>query len=101
MRTARTAGKFFESKFDLECAGEPGKLVKPRCRHFTNLERAGVEGQGFLKAWGWGAPCQEETQGVMLPAEGRDESGPEVFSSHGFSSQVRILAPEGKAWSRP
>ena len=35
------------------------------------------------------------------PAGGLDESGPEVFSSHGFGSQVRILAPKGKAWSRP
>lgn len=32
----------------------------------------------------------------MLPGRGHDESGPEVFSPHGFSSQVRILAPRGK-----
>lgn len=94
-------GKFCESRIHLECAGEPGKLVKPRRHHFTNLESAGVEGQRVSQGLGLAGSTPGADSGAMLPAEGWDESGPEVFSSHGFSSQVRILAPKGEASSRP
>lgn len=53
-------GKFCESKLHLECAGEPGRLVKPRCRHFTNWKSAAEKEQGVLKTWGWRAKRQEE-----------------------------------------
>lgn len=58
-----------------------------------HVTRAGVEGQGFLKAWSWWAPCQE-----MLLAGGWDELRPEVFSSR----KVSVLRsgswlPKGKS----
>lgn len=57
---------------------------------------------GFSRPGAAGArPVGDSRRVSQLPAGGQDESGPEVFSSHGFGSQVRILAPEGKAWSRP
>lgn len=55
---------------------------------------------GFSQGLGLAAFLPGGAWRVMLPAGGWDESGPEVFSSHGFSSQVRILAAEGRAWSR-
>lgn len=94
-------GKFCESKLHLECAGEPGRLVKPRCRHFTNWKSAAEKEQGVSQDLGLEGKTPGGVSEVMLPAGGRDESSPEVFSAQGFSSQVRILALKGKACSRP
>lgn len=98
---AKTTGKFCESKLHLERAGEPGRLVKPRCRHFTNWKSAAEEEQGVSQDLGLEGKTPGGVSELMLPAGGQDESGPEVFSAQGLSSQVRILAPKRKACSSP
>lgn len=77
---------------------EPGRLVKPSVvtPQTREVRRGGATG---FSGPGVDGRDARRRQGVMLPGGGQGESGPEVFSSHGFSSQVRILAPAGK--SRP
>ena len=98
-KESQDCGKSCEPKTHLEYAGGPGRLSSQASPcHKPGKYRRGRA--GFSRGLGLAAFLPGGAWGVMVPAGGWDESGPEVFSSHGFSSQVRILAAEGRAWSR-
>lgn len=90
-------GKSCEFQIHLEEAAGPERIVEPS----AIISQAGevLAGRAGFSQGGWRLRARRRL-GMMRSASRRDESGPEVFSSHGFSSQVRFLAPEGEAWSR-